>query len=420
MGLVRGSHWEVNAKWVVPTRQLVARFVSGVEGQRGMTATLTAVTASPGEGLHAFVVIDSVIGGRSMGGTRMTAGVTVEEVADLARKMTLKLALAGIPIGGAKAGIVCDLPDGPSRDRVLEAFGRRVSVLLHGGVYLGTDQGISYRDREVFLRAAGYDVGRLHNVGLPCSWAELWRHCEDITGFGICEAIAAMGAGHRAPTVAIQGFGTVGRAVAEILDARAHVLVAVSDREGTVWCPGGLPVAALVACTDVHGTIDRTRLPAHLERSDTPDALFDVDADMLVLAAVRDSIDSGNADRVRARLVVEGGNIACSAPAHRRLAERGVVVLPDIVVNCGGAAVTGLVLSGAVPRDLGLDQLVRWFHQQVADRVRANVAGLMSRAAGDGGPLAEVAERMALENMDRLSPRTEAMADAAAAELAGP
>ncbi|WP_405014662.1 Glu/Leu/Phe/Val dehydrogenase dimerization domain-containing protein [Kitasatospora sp. NBC_01539] len=361
--------------------------------------------------LHAFVIVDSLAQGRAMGGTRMTPGVTPDEVAELARKMTMKLALAGLDIGGAKAGIVCGLPLGAERDRVLAEFGKAVSPLLHGGLYLGGDQGISHRDRDVFFDAAGFDatLATPADDGLPCSWAELWKKCSDVTGFGVCEGIDqgvdSLGIRGECRTVAIQGFGCVGSAVAAGLTARGFTVVAVADREGTVSAPEGLPLEALLAATDSAGTIDRSRLPEGLCLDSAPDAWLDVDADILVLAAGGDAVTEANAHRVRAKLLAEGGNCTCTPGAQDALDARGVKVLPDIVVNTGGAAVTGLLLTGQAPAEAlaDADALTAWLYREVGRRIRRSVDDLLALAEANGSRLMDAAAELAA---DRLAGRT--------------
>jgi glutamate dehydrogenase (NAD(P)+) len=372
-----------------------------------MTTRLRCFVAEPDSGLRAFVVVDSLVGGRAMGGTRMADDVTVEEVAELARKMTLKLALAEIPIGGAKAGILHEVGDDWERDRVLAAFGHCVAPLLHGGVYLGTDQGIAHRDRDFFFAAAGFDVRTEACArAVPCAWEDLWGRCDQVAGFGVCEALDAaveiLGLRDRCRTVAIQGFGVVGRAVATGLTERGFAVTAVADRDGTIAARSPLPLEELLEATDTHGTIDRRRLPLGLERSSTPEAWLDVDADVLVLAAGTASVNERNVDRVRASVVVEAGNIACSEAANRALRERGVLVLPDILVNVGSAALTGLMLTGAPPPELELDPLVDWLFTEIAARIRRNVAHVVDRA-GSTASLTEVANAIATERAARMA-----------------
>lgn len=362
--------------------------------------------SSPGaSGVEGFVVVDSMVGGRAMGGIRMTPGVTVEEVAELAARMTLKLALVDIPMGGAKGGIVSNLPLGPERDRRLRAFGRSVAPLLRGGVYLGSDQGVSHRDRDVILEAAGYDVRAQPGLDLPCGWDELWHHCDDITGFGVCHgilaAVGALGMDGGRKRVAIQGFGSVGYAVAKGLERHGYTIVAVADREGTLACEGGLPVAALRACTDPLGTIGRNLLPASVRQLNGPDAWLDVDAEVLVLAAGGNAVTEANVERVRAAVVAEGANVAVSLGAQRRLAARGVPVLPDIVINPGGAAVSALLLTGSNPRGLDTESLVAWLYREVAGRIETSVQALLERERRDGRLLREIADDLAAEKVER-------------------
>jgi glutamate dehydrogenase (NAD(P)+) len=369
--------------------------------------------SDPDSEFRGFVVVNDLVDGRAMGGTRMTPQVDLQEVAGLAEAMTLKLALAGLPIGGAKAGIVCGLPSGPERDRQLAAFGQAVAPLLRNGIYLGCDQGISYRDRDFFFEAAGFDIERDSAVDLPCNWSELWDRCHEITGFGVCEAVTAaaeqLGLDAVCRTVAIQGFGTVGTAVAAGLTARGFQVVAVADRHGTIANADGLDVDALIKATDEFGTIDRDAVDPATILSGPSDVWLDVDADVLVLAAGGNAVNEQNVDRVRAAVVVEGGNLACSPPACEILARRDVPVLPGIVVNCGGAAVTGLLLLGSAPVGADLDQLVDWLFIQVSVRIRDNIAVLLSRAALEGKPLYRIADDLARE---RIADRTPKLIDA--------
>ncbi len=374
-----------------------------------MTVQLRLFITDPEIDLEAYVVVDSLVDGRAMGGTRMTPTVSIDEVADLAHSMTLKLALVGLPMGGAKAGIRCGLPLGPERDRCLARFGQAIAPLLHGGIYLGTDQGISFQDRNIFLRAARFEMSEQTKIGgLPCSWSDLWTSCGDITGFGICEALDAASSVLQLGTdraVTIQGFGNVGRGVAKGLERRGFRIVAVADREGTIASPDGLPLQALIDATDIAGTIDRTALPSGLDFWNEPEAWLQVDAGMLVLAAGGDAINSDNVHRVRAQIIVEGGNLACSKSAHHLLAEKKILVLPAIAVNAGSATVTGLIWSNMTPKGLNVTELVHWLRAEVATRIRQNMSALLDRATDDTRPLSEIAETLAIEKLQTLSYR---------------
>lgn len=369
-----------------------------------MTVQLRVFMTDPEIDLEAYVVVDSLVDSRAMGGTRMTSTVDMDEVANLAHNMTLKLALAGLPIGGAKAGIRCGLPAGPERDRCLEYFGHAIAPLLHGGIYLGVDQGITFPDRNKFLSAAHFEMSEQSGVGvLPCSWSDLWQSCSDITGFGICEGLDA--ASHLLPlsndrTVVIQGFGAVGRGVAIGLEQRGFRIVAIADREGTILSTDGLPIQELIKATDVAGTIDRTALRKGVRCIDESEAWLQVPADVLVLAANGNAVNADNVHRVQAQVIVEGGNFACAQVAHQLLAQMKVPVLPAIVVNAGGAIVTGLILSNMSPQGLDTEEFVRWLYAEVAMRIRRNMDILLRRATLDTRPLSEIAETLAMEKLE--------------------
>ncbi len=342
--------------------------------------------------LTGWVVVDSLVDGMAMGGTRMTSTVTEQEVCDLAAAMTVKLALVGLRIGGAKAGIV-SVPE--HREDVLRAFGRSVAPLLHGGVYLGCDQGTTHDDRDLFFVEAGFDVSRKPGITrMRDDWTDLWRHLKDITGYGVAEAALEalrLRADDQQRRVAIQGFGTVGRSVAKNLLAGGHKIVAVADVLGTVAATDGLPVAELLEITDPAGTIDRARLPESVTALTGPEAWLDVDAEVLVLAAGGAAIREDNLDRLRADVVVEGGNLCCTSAAKKRLRAAGTVIIPDVVANVGGAGVTGCILTGLAPSDVPTEELVSWLFDWVGQQVRRNTHDVLDIAAKHpGDPIPEL------------------------------
>jgi glutamate dehydrogenase (NAD(P)+) len=336
----------------------------------------------------------------------MTPDVTPNILGMLARQMTLKLALHRLPIGGAKGGIVSGLTRGRRRNDVLEAFGRASSPLLNGGIYLGIDQGIDFQDRHIVFSSGGYEVPL---PGGACSWAELWEHCSSITGFGVAEAVTAAAPAGGPRTIAVHGFGTVGRGTAMHLTERGHRIVAVADRLGTISDPRGLPLAEIAAVTDATGVVDRTRLPVGVQCVDDPAAVLATDADVLVLAAVAETVDGKNVGRVRAGLVVEGANGPCTAPALAALAARGVEVIPGIVANAGGAIATGLVLTEWLPRhasspgtrpgqerrNLAAKALAEILHAEVAHRIRTGYQRMTEQVASTGLTPHEAAEKLA-------------------------
>ncbi|MDQ0794847.1 Glu/Leu/Phe/Val dehydrogenase dimerization domain-containing protein [Streptomyces sp. B1I3] len=344
-----------------------------------------------GGDLKGWVVVDTLVDGLAMGGTRMTAGVTEDEVAGLARDMTDKFTLAGLRIGGAKAGIVAD---GGDRHETFRTFGRTVKPLLHGGIHLGIDMGVTPADRAVFFDEAGYDPRyRPGASDMPIDWRTYYEPLIDVTGHGVgTAAVTAWEAGrHTGPArVVIQGFGAVGRSVAQFLEERGHIVVGVADIDGTISADR-LPVAELLPATDVFGRIDRSLLPDRVTVSTEPDAWLDLDADLLILAAQRHALTAENTHRLRAGLVVEGANLASSAAAKEKVAASGGVLVPGVIANIGGAASAALAVTRVVPFDLEAGARKAWVFDWVGERVRQNTRDLLDIAQGRAGdPLPEL------------------------------
>ncbi|NEA34969.1 Glu/Leu/Phe/Val dehydrogenase [Streptomyces sp. SID13031] len=344
-----------------------------------------------GGAIKGWVVVDSLYDGLGMGGTRMTPGVTEAEVAGLARDMTQKFTLAGLPIGGAKAGIVAD---GTDRETTFRTFGRTVKPLLHGGIHLGIDMGVTPADRAIFFDEAGYDPRfRLGAPDMPIDWRTYYEPLIDCTGHGVgVAAVTALEASGRAEAarIVVQGFGAVGRAVARFLEERGHVVVGVADIDGTISA-NRLPVDDLVAITDEFGRIDRSKLPAGVTVSSRPDAWLDVDADLLILAAQKNALNAENVHRLRAELVVEGANIASTSEAQEKARAAGTVLVPGVIANIGGAASAALAVTRVVPFDLPAEARKAWVFDWVGNRVQLNTRALLEiAAAGAGDPLPEL------------------------------
>ncbi len=332
---------------------------------------------------EAWVSVDSMVDGLAMGGTRMTPEVTLQEVRDLARGMTEKLTLVGLPIGGAKAGIR-DIGD--DRSATIEAFGELAAPLMNGGIHLGCDLGIGVAERTLFFRSARYEPTRGRKATrLRSDWTTFWNHLVDVTGHGVTTAVstAASTDSMIADRVVVQGFGVVGRAAARLLSGRGSRVVAVADRAGTISHQGGLDIAGLERITSPLGLIDRGKIPPVYRRDI---AWEDIACDTLVLAANPGAVDRDVLSRLDCKLVVEGGNLCVEPGCRSALRGLGIGYVPDVVANVGGAAAGGLILTGTLPEDLPTRDQVAWIFDFVARRVAANTRKVLE-AHGDRDPL---------------------------------
>jgi glutamate dehydrogenase (NAD(P)+) len=279
--------------------------------------------------------------GPAKGGIRYHPGVTLDEVTALAAWMTWKCAVAHIPFGGGKGGIICD-PTRMSR-REVEALTRRYVAEIIDAI--GPEKDVPAPDVNTndqvmawIMDTYSMHVGHTETAVVTGKPIELGGSLgrREATGRGvmICtrESAQHLGFGIEGATVAVQGFGNVGSISADLLAGIGARIVAVTDWKGGVYNAGGLDVAKLAEYVRQHKTVDGFPGADPL----TNDQLFTLDVDVLIPAALENQITMDNAPGIKARVVVEGANGPTTPDAHRHLHERGVFVVPDILANSGG------------------------------------------------------------------------------------
>ena len=360
---------------------------------------------------HGYLVIDRLVGGLTGGGTRVREGCTLEEVERLAHAMTLKNGGLDIPVGGAKLGLDID-PHDPAVDGMLVRFYSSLRPLIESWVVTGEDMGTNQPQLIQAFRDAGigatYEAALNHSADRKRAQA---RSAESfgigidgialfdlVGGYGVAEAAAAamdhLGWNPATTRAAIQGFGSMGGSTARYLSHKGVQVVAVADAGGTIANPAGLDIEHYLAARNGHGEIDRSHLKPG-DRELPRDAWLTVDADLLVPAAVADSIDEGNCEQVKARLVVEAANIPTTAGAEARLAERGVVVIPDFIANAGTNGWAWWVILGLV------EPGAKAAFDKIAQSMRTTVGAMLELADREGITPRAAAERVALANSDR-------------------
>lgn len=334
-------------------------------------------------GTTAAVVIDNVGAGQAIGGVRMAPDVTIEEIARLARAMTLKNAMAGLRHGGGKAGIAADpaMP-APEKEAAVRWFARAIAD-LHDyipGPDLGTD--------ERCMAWIHDEIGRA--VGLPAVIGGIPLDAIGATGFGLAAAADAVAdAGVldlRGARVAIQGFGAVGTHTARFLAERGAVVVAVSDSRGAVENQAGFDLGALLAWKAAGNPVGTFAGGDAVDR----DELVATDCEILVPAARPDAVTSANVHRVKAKVVLEGANIPLTLDAERRLHDAGVLCVPDFVANAGGVICAAVEHAGGTAAQA---------FQAIAEKVGTNVAAVVERSLGAKTLPREAAEAIAVERV---------------------
>ncbi|MDO8424853.1 MAG: Glu/Leu/Phe/Val dehydrogenase [bacterium] len=308
-----------------------------------------------------ILVIDNLALGVGKGGIRMTPTVDTHEVWRLARAMTFKNALAGLPFGGAKAGIILD-PKNLSHERkkeVIESFARALRLFCPKYYIAGPDMNTGEREMEWFAKAIGNwhaSTGKPINVCIKI-FGDKWERCGiphefGSTGFGVAEATQAavdfLGMDIKKTTCAIAGFGNVGSFAFKFLKEKGVKIIAVSDADGALFDEKGLDFAKLLILKTKEGSI----MKYHSGKKIPREAIYELPVDILIPAAIPDIINEKNIDKVKAKIIIEGANIPIKEEYEEKLHRRGVLIVPDIIANSGGVISSFAEYKGYHPKKM--------------------------------------------------------------------
>ncbi|MBM3890801.1 MAG: Glu/Leu/Phe/Val dehydrogenase, partial [Verrucomicrobia bacterium] len=297
------------------------------------------------------------------GGIRLAPNVTIWETIELSRLMTLKCAATDVEFGGGKTGIRVDMQAmyrrfnrGPGRDLefekiilldAVEYYSQYFRDVFHSHLYVPAPDMGTGPDEMAFIfnetldpasvtgkpeGTPGWLPGRKESTGVGCSFITQ-RALKQFLNLDPSDA-----------TVAIQGFGNVGKPLAQELSKVGVKIVGVTDLFGGTCNPKGLDVEALLAHEAKHKTVGDFKGGKPL----TNEAFFKLEVDCLIPAAAGDVIHSQNADRIKARLIVEAANMPTTLEGMDILQQRGIHVVPDILANAGGVIASMLEYSSSL------------------------------------------------------------------------
>jgi glutamate dehydrogenase (NAD(P)+) len=280
------------------------------------------------------------------GGVRYHEEVDLDEVRALAALMTWKTAVVGVPFGGAKGGINCpaDRLSQEELQKITRSFIDKIEKVL------GPTRDIPAPDVNTNAQVMAWmmdEYGKLHGhtpaivTGKPISLGgSLGR--EEATGRGIVyalrEAARPLGLRPEGARVVVQGFGNVGSWAARIACQLGCKLVGASDVNGAIQSQVGIDPDALTAHVRAGGKLPEFTGPG--VEVITAHELIALDCDVLIPAALGGTIHAGNADAIRARLVIEGANSPTTPAADEILNDKGTFVVPDVLANAGGVVVS--------------------------------------------------------------------------------
>jgi glutamate dehydrogenase (NAD(P)+) len=292
-----------------------------------------------------YRVTHNVARGPSKGGIRYHPDVTLDEVKALAMWMTWKCALAGIPFGGAKGGVVCN-PKKMSEGELQRMTRRFTSEIINE---IGPEKDIPAPDVGTDGRVMAwifdtYSMNKGHSVlgvvtGKPLTiGGSLGREEATARGALYCvrEAVRKRQMSLQGTTVAVQGFGNVGSFLAKFLAEDGATVIAVSDSTSGLYNQNGIDVQAAIAHKRETGSLTGFRGAEPISNED----LLLLECDVLAPCALEQVITAENAGQVKAKIIVEGANGPITPAADEILEEEGVLVLPDILANAGGVIVS--------------------------------------------------------------------------------
>lgn len=284
--------------------------------------------------MRGLICIDSTRRGPAKGGVRMGPDVTKEEVFRLARTMTLKCAMADLPFGGGKSGIIADPKKLSSKEKkaLVSAYGHALKNIAPAEYVSAPDMYMAEEEMRWIVQANGNKkcvTGKPKDLGgIP--------HELGSAGFGVAHAalvaLKYLKKDVKKITFAVEGFGNVGEFAAKFLCGNSAKLVAVSDSQGVLVHSKGIDFKKLKHVKQTKGSVTKYGAGKVFPSKN----ILDVDCDMLVTAAVKDLVTQKDIPRLKFSLIVEGSNIPMSHEVEELIHKKGILVVPDFVANAGG------------------------------------------------------------------------------------
>ena len=326
----------------------------------------------PKIGMHGFVVIDSTTLGPAKGGIRMTPSVSIDEVSKLARTMTWKCALADLPFGGGKSGIIAD-PRKLSEEQkiaMIRSFAIALRPVCPSLYVAAPDMNTGEREMREFALSNGSNKS---TTGKPTDMQGI-PHELGSTGWGVFHstlvAVQLEDINPKEMTVAIEGYGNVGSFAAQFLSEEGAKIVAVSDSKGTIYNENGLDIKKMDEVKKNTGSVTNYS-PGKVLKGEK---MFELPVDVLIPGALPNVINKDNANKIKAKIIVEAANIPTTPDIEEKLHKKGILVVPDFVANAGGVISSYAEYIGENPVKM---------MEMVRERVVRNTKLVLEKAKND-------------------------------------
>ncbi|OGY26098.1 MAG: hypothetical protein A2134_03090 [Candidatus Woykebacteria bacterium RBG_16_39_9b] len=346
-------------------------------------------------GMRGFLVIDNTWLGLAKGGLRITPTVSLEETFRLARTMTYKNALAELPFGGGKSGIVANGKkiNTDEKLKLVRAFSESIKELCPKLYISGPDVNTGEKEMAEFVKAngalksaTGKPASMCVKPGVECGIP----HEFGSTGFGVVQAtlvtLGFLGKNIKGMKVAVAGFGNVGRFVVSFLNKEGAQLVAISDSSGTTYNPKGLDIRRVFEVKKKKGSVVADSGREKISSED----IATLDVDILIPAAFHEVITDENMSKVKATLIIEAANLAVRPDVEIALFKKGILVVPDIVANAGGVISSYAEYRGYNPKQM---------FKLIERKIKRNVGIVLGKSKVEKITPREAALEIALERL---------------------
>ena len=353
--------------------------------------------------MEGFLVIDNTALGPGKGGIRMTPDITEEEVWRLARTMTWKNALAGVPFGGAKAGIRWPGGSEKLKKEFIQSFARAVKPFIPHRYIAGPDVNTGAKEMQWFVEATGVwssATGKPEHLCLEVlpGWVKCGiPHEVGSTGFGVVQAtkVAAEIAGIdiKKAAVSIHGFGNVGTSAYQFLTEMGAKVVAIADKSGAIFSKNGFDKKTVQKLIQQRKEI--SQYPGRAEKIKPAD-FWKIPVDILIPASVTNVINEQNKSQIKAKIIVEAANIPMKDSIEEEMFRKGILVVPDIVANSGG-----VISSYSEYRGYHLKKMFELVERKIKDNSRMILEESLKRNRSPNQIALEIAKKMVENKMKK-------------------
>ena len=374
--------------------------------------------------MEGFLVIDNTVLGPGKGGLRMTANVTAEEVYRLARTMTFKNALADLPFGGAKAGIVWpsaamalagEKGSPELKKQFIQSFAKSIKLLTPKKYISAPDVNTGEKEMQWFVEATGNwrsATGKPANLcmklfgnkgpasakgsgvakekcGIPHEFGS--------TGFGVAKtaetAAEMLKIDIKGAKVAIHGFGNVGTFAYIFLSQSGAKIIALADAETTIYEENGFDNSTILKMI-------RDRLPLKEYNGGqkiSAEKFWEIETDILIPASVTNVINDSNKNKIKTKVIVEAGNIPMTEEIEKEFLKKGIWIVPDFIANAGGVISSYAEYKGYNPKKM---------METIERKITKNVSLILEKSIKENKNPRDVGMEIAVERIKNKSKKT--------------